>query len=86
MSKSHGNGAVLCRFLELDLGGHAAARARGQAHRLTPGCTGSAPRAVAGRRCTRSGPSMVVFCSRPTPVLERRMRSLLELVGGNQKV
>ena len=80
---SHDDDAVLCRFLELD-------RATMPLRELEAKLTAYA-RLYRFRPKVGGWPSLypqwpkvlVVFCGRPAPVLERRMRSLLELVGAN---
>jgi hypothetical protein len=83
---SHGDDAVLCRFLELD-------RATMPLRELEAKLTAYA-RLYRFRPKVGGWPALypqwpkvlVVFCGRPAPVLERRMRSLLELVGGNRNL
>ena len=80
---SHVDDAVLCRFLELD-------RATMPLRELEAKLSAYA-RLWRFRPKTGGWPALypqwpkvlVVFCGRPAPVLERRIRSLLELVGAN---
>lgn len=80
---SHVDDAVLCRFLELD-------RATMPLRELEAKLSAYA-RLWRFRPKTGGWPAfypqwpkvLVVFCGRPAPVLERRMRSLLELVAAN---
>lgn len=83
---SHRDAAVLCRFLELD-------RATMPVRELEAKLTAYA-RLYQFRPKVGGWPSLypqwpkvvVVFCGRPAPMLERRMRSLLELVANNRSL
>jgi hypothetical protein len=83
---AHGDGTVLCRFLELD-------RATMPLRELEAKLTAYArlyqfrPKVGGWRAYYPQWPKvLIVFCGKPAPALERRMRSLLELVASNRNL